>query len=145
MYRHGWVCILMAWLSSQESCSDARGEMLKSTVLLLSHISVWTFQQYDTGISHHITDSMMSSLLLCLSVEKCLRREQSIYFPLLLTESVPMALHTLAGTRLLHHPSIASLVQQPPHQNPNQLTGWHFNFSTDNADDVVAMVDWNVT
>lgn len=73
--------------------------------------------------------------------KKCLRREQSIYFPLLLTESVPMALHTLAGTRLLHHPSIASLVQQPPHQNPNQLTGWHLNFSTDNADDVVAMVD----
>lgn len=38
-----------------------------------------------------------------------------------------MALHTLAGTRLLQHPVIISQVQQRPHQTPNRLTGWHLD------------------
>lgn len=59
----------------------------------------------------------------------CLRLSsaQYIFFPFLLTESVAMALNILASnpyprTKLLHHPSIVLIVQQPPHQNPN-LTG----------------------
>lgn len=88
---------------------------------------------------------VMFSLLPCLSVEKCLRREQSIYFSLLFTESVPMARRTLAGTRPLHHPSIASLVQQPPHQTPNWLTGRNRSAFHSSCRTLCGYGWWNIT
>lgn len=93
--------------------------------------------------SHHITDSwgtVQPLLSVCQWKKNVLGENKAFIFPLLLTESVPMGLHTLAGTRLLHHPSIASLARHPPHQSPN-LTGWHVSFFTANAQRSLDMVD----
>lgn len=87
----------------------------------------------------------MFILLPCLSVEICLQREQSTYFSLLFTESVPMARRTLAGTRPLHHPSIASLVQQPPHQTPNWLTGRHRSAFHSSCRTLCGYGGWTIT
>lgn len=111
--RPGTLC-LMAWCVQ---IAEKMHFLSLSTVLSVKLSSGTTLEFTSTTLE------MMFSPLLHLSGLK--KEKKKTLIVLLLTESVLVVVHTLAGTRLLHHPSINSQAQQDPQQTPNRLTGWH--------------------
>lgn len=80
---------------------------------------------HKSGIHLLLLRAEILSCVVCLLGQDFSQERTKHLFFHLLTGSVPTAPRTLAGIRLLRHPSITLRAQLRPRQNPNRLTGWH--------------------